>query len=303
MTPVIDAHTHLRRDLGFVSQRFLTRQPVTQPVDQEILHSERVTSRLDPDGSKLITMMDAAGVDAAITCPVDYAYALGEATRTIEEINEWYPELVKQHPGRIYYMAGLDPRRPNAVELFRRALTEWGAVGIKLHPTTGFLPNDPACHPLYRLASEHGASVLYHTGPSWMKARLAHPYYVDDVAADFPDMKIWLGHTGGVWWRESLTVLRTKSNCYAELAGWQNRASQNMEQFVKDLGEVRDAIGAERILYGTDWPAPIGNPTDFVQAIKDLPKVGPQYGVNFTTEEVDAILGGNTARLLGQLAQ
>ena len=297
MARVIDAHTHVRGDLGFVSERFLTRQ-LSGPVDQEVLHSDRVTERLDPDGSKIIAMMDDAGVDTAITCPVDYAYMLGEATRSIEEINEWYPELVKKHPGRLLYMAGVDPRRPGAEDLFRRALTEWGAVGIKLHPTTGFMPNDPVCHPLYRLASEYGASVLYHTGPSFMKSRFAHPYYIDDVAADFPDMKIWLGHTGGTWWREAITVLRTKPNCYAELAGWQNRASADPEQFAKDVGEIRDAIGAERILYGTDWPAPIGTPGGFIQAIRDLPQVGSECGVNFTVEETEAILGGNTERLL-----
>jgi predicted TIM-barrel fold metal-dependent hydrolase len=264
-----------------------------------MLKSDQVTRRLDPDGSKFIAMMDNAGVDMAVTCPVDYAYILGEAGRHIEDINAQYPPLVAKYPGRLVYMCGVDPRRPNAVDLFKKALTEWGARGLKLHPTTGFLPNDEVCHPLYRLALEYDVPVLFHTGPSWMKARFAHPFYIDDLAAELPDLKIWLGHTSGEWWRDALTVLRTKRNCYAELAGWQNRAANNPEQFVRDMGELRNACGAERILYGTDWPAPQGDLGLFVKAIRDLPVTGRQYGIDFTAEETEAILGGNTARQLG----
>jgi predicted TIM-barrel fold metal-dependent hydrolase len=299
MPPVIDAHTHWRGDTGFVSARFFTGQTLAEPLNEAMLQSEQVQRRVDPDGSKLIAMMESAGVDITVTCPVDYAYILGEATRDIEDINAQYPELVKKYPGKIVYMCGVEPRRPNAEALFRKALTEWGAKGLKLHPTTGFLPNDEACHPLYRLASEYGVPVLFHQGPSRMKARFAHPFYVDDVAADFPDLKIWLGHTGGEWWRDAMTVIRTKRNCYAELAGWQNRAANNLEQFVKDLGDLRNAVGAERILYGTDWPAGAADLGAFVKTIKSLPEIGPRYGVNFTQEEADAILGGNTARQLG----
>ncbi|MFA7249884.1 MAG: amidohydrolase family protein [Dehalococcoidia bacterium] len=295
---VIDAHTHWRRDPGFVSIRFIARQ-ASGRVDKAALFArpEVQTRYFDPDASKMIAYMDDAGVDMAMTCPVDYGLFLGEADMSIEEINACYPPMMERWPGRFVYYAGVDPRRPNAVALFKKALTEWGAQGLKLMPAAGFLPNDEICHPLYDLAMEYGASVIFHTGPKAdMKSRLGHPFYVDDLAADYPDLNIVLGHVAGEWWRDAKTVMRGKRNCYGELAGWQRRFHEEPEQFFRDLGELRDAIGADHIMFGTDAPTQVSL-RRFVDALKTLPESAGQYGVKFTAEEAEAIVGGNFARL------
>lgn len=297
---VIDAHTHWRRDPGFVSPRFPARQ-VTGRIDIKALYARpEVQNRyFDADGSKMIAMMEEAGVAMAQTCPVDYGIISGEADMSISDINACYPGLLERWPGRFIYYAGVDPRRPNAVAIFKKALTEWGAQGLKLMPAAGFLPNDEVCHPLYRLAMEYDATVLFHTGLKGdMKSRLGHPFYIDDLAADFPELKIVLGHVAGEWWRDASMVIRTKRNCYGELAGWQRRFTDNPEQFFKDLGELRDSVGADHIMYGTDAPSAMPL-RPFVHALENLPETAGQYGVKFTTEEAAAIVGGNFAAMHG----
>lgn len=299
---VIDAHTHWRRDPGFVSARFIARQRSGPINTAEVYARPDVQDRyFDADGAKMVAMMNETGVDMAMTCPVDYGLALGEAGMRIEEINACYPQLMARWPGKFIYYAGVDPRRPNAAALFKKALTEWGARGLKMMPAAGFLPNDEICHPLYDLAMEYDATVLFHTGPNpLMKSRLGHPFYIDDLAADYPDLKIVLGHVAGEWWRDAKMVIRTKRNCYGELAGWQRNFTDDPAQFFKDLGELRDAVGADHIMYGTDAPAIGGIPLKpFADALKNLPETAGQYGVKFTTEEAEAIVGGNIARLHG----
>ncbi|MFA7248180.1 MAG: amidohydrolase family protein [Dehalococcoidia bacterium] len=298
----IDAHTHWRRDPGFVSVRFISRTRTGTVDTKELFARPDVQARyFDEDGSKMIAMMESTGVDMVQTCPVDYGFALGEATRRIEDINAFYPELMERWPGKFIYYAGVDPRRPNAAALFKLALTEWGAKGLKLMPAAGFFPNDEICYPLYDLAVEYDVPVLFHTGPNpLMRSRNGHPLYYDDLAAEYPHLKIIFGHVSGEWWRDAMSVIRGKPNCYAELAGWQRRHHDNPEQFFKDLGELRDAIGANRIMYGTDAPAVAGIPLrPFADALKNLPESAGQYGVKFTMEEAEAIMGLNFAGMHG----
>ena len=70
--------------------------------------------------------------------------------------------------------------------------------------------------------------------------------------------------------------------------------------FCRELRAILDYVGASKVLFGTDDP--IYNtlvPTkDWIQLLKDLPANAPD-GIVFTREEINAILGGNAAKLLG----
>lgn len=302
MSFVIDAHTHWRRDPGFVSVRFISRNRTGRVDREELFARPAVQARyFDPDGSKMVQMMTDTGVDMAQTCPVDYAYALGEADLSIQEINRCYQDLMARWPGKFIYYAGVDPRRENAKMLFEKTLTEWGAQGLKLMPAAGFFPNDEICHPLYDLAMDYDVPILFHTGPNpLMRSRPGHPLYYDDLADSYPDLKIVMGHVSGDWWRDAYAVMRGKRNIYCELAGWQRRFYTNPEQFFKDLGELRDNVGADHIMYGTDAPAIGDNPLrGFRDALVNLPAEAGKYNVKFTQDEADAIVGGNFANMHG----
>lgn len=78
------------------------------------------------------------------------------------------------------------------------------------------------------------------------------------------------------------------------------------------LGRARDVVGAHNMLYGTDThsgPSVHGdtlfrrdsgfNLGGAIAWLRDLPNTARQYGVDFTNEEVDMILGESAARLLG----
>ena len=81
---------------------------------------------------------------------------------------------------------------------------------------------------------------------------------------------------------------------------WDVYALGNYPLFCRELRDLIDFAGIEKVLFGTDNPifGIIEPTTHWVQAIKDLPSKAPE-GITFTQEEVDAILGGNAVRLLG----
>ncbi len=258
----------------------------------------------DPRGERLIADMDGAGVDVSVIFTVDYAMGADEpcsgtpACSPVSEVNRIFGEIAATHPKRLVHLVAVDPRRRDAVAELERGVLERGARGLKLHPTTGFYPDDPVCYPLYQKALELGVPVLFHTGtqPAPMKAKYAQPVFVDSVAADFPDLKIVMAHVGHCWWEEALALATTKWNLYVDISGWQPTFVQDAERFYRMLRHALDTIGPWRVMYGTDNP--------YLQLVLSSKQwaVGVMAAVHHTDlafgrEEIDIVMGAAAQKI------
>lgn len=255
----------------------------------------------DDAANMIISMMDEAGIDKSLVFLADYGLRLGEGVLSVEGENRIHADLAHKHPDRLMAFVGVDPRRPGALELLRRGVDEWGMKGWKMHPTVGYFPNDRVCYPLYELCSARGVPIVSHTGPmaSPLYSKYSQPMHLDDVATDFPDLTIIMAHAGQAWWPEALNIARTKGNVYLDLSMWQWEAKYP-EQFVAALARMRDTIGAERMIFGSDFPGlrRAMELKPWVQTFQDLPALAKRYGYSFNSAEVDAIMCGNAQRLL-----
>jgi len=313
MALVIDTHTHIY-DTGFWAPRWFDnvayRWGFTPPQqrDPAIIRSRIEPGMADPDGSGMIANMDAAGVDLAVILTLDWELGFKQKQAiSIEQIHERYAEIVENHKDRFVAFAGIDPQRPNALELFDWAVNQLGMRGLKLYPPTGWYPYDERAYPLYERCESLGLPVLCHTGGTipLLRPRFANPLFLQDVLADFPGLILWLGHAGGkLQWEEALSVVANSANAYLELSNWEDVAYEDEETFIKQLARARDRVGIHRILYGSDH---ISGPkfrgqeqlVRWTQWFRDLPDRSKKYGTTFTQEEIDLILGGNAARCLG----
>ncbi len=268
---IVDAHVHLyengwipkafMRGLGQVVASTAARETGEFPDPDEIVAGVAAGLR-DPTGDDLVADMDASGVDASVVFPVDYSLATDEPCSgtpecvPMAEQNRIFGEAAARHGKRLVHLVATDPRRKDAVEMLERGVTEQGARGLKLHPTTGFYPDDPVCHPLYRKAQELGVPVLFHTGtqPTPMKAKYSRPICVDGVAADFPDLTIVMAHVGHCWWEEALALAGSKWNLNVDFSGWQRVFMHDPGKFYVMLRAALDEIGPWRVMYGTDNP-------------------------------------------------
>ena len=100
---------------------------------------------------------------------------------------------------------------------------------------------------------------------------------------------------------EALAIAREKPNIILEVSCWQLIYKSDPGAFVRALDNMRNEIGIERIIFGSDFPGPrMWMPlTEWVGAFRSLPALGEEHGVRFDDRDVDAILGGNSARILG----
>jgi predicted TIM-barrel fold metal-dependent hydrolase len=160
------------------SQLYYDRNPVTLSIDD------------------FIADMDAGGIDKVVL--VNTALK-GSPLRMM---NEGVAKLLKRYPDRFIGFAGFDPNTgEQAVQDIEYAVEGLGFVGIKT-VSSGYQLNinDETYYPCYEKAQELGLPALIHTGTVILKGnrgKYVHPLMIDDVAFDFPDLKIICAHLGG----------------------------------------------------------------------------------------------------------
>ena len=133
-------------------------------------------------------------------------------------------ESAAEHGDIAIPFASIDPARGKmGVREARRLIKDFGVRGFKFHPIIqGFAPNDHDVYPLYEVIAEAGLPALFHSGQTGIGAgmrgggglrlKYGNPLFLDDVAADFPDLPIISAHPGVPWQDEQLSVALHKPN-------------------------------------------------------------------------------------------
>ncbi len=252
----------------------------------------------DTECDKLVKRMDESGIDVTVINVVDNI-DFGLSTERTMRINEICSKAAAKHPGRIVPLASIDPRRPDAPALFRKCIEEFKMKGLKWHPDDGFYPNSKEAYAVLEVANELGVPLLTHCGPlPHSRAKYAYPIHLDDIALDFPNLNIIAAHMGDIWWRDWAALARYKRNICGDLAMWQLMADNRLSLFRRYLREMLDIIGPDQILFASDGPVfePHVPNRRWVQMIRNL-SADSTDGLRFSEKEVEAILGGNAARI------
>jgi predicted TIM-barrel fold metal-dependent hydrolase len=121
--------------------------------------------------------------------------------------------------------------------------------------------------------SELGAVALFHTGQTGIgaglpggrgiKLRLSDPMLLDDVAADFPELRIVMAHPGVPWTDAAISVATHKANVFMDLSGWLPKYFP--EQLVRQLSTLLRT----KVLFGSDFP--VITPDRWMESFATLP--------------------------------
>jgi len=212
---VIDAHAHLGAYFNFYIPR--------------------------PDAETMVEVMDRIGMELACICSIPACGA------DVPLGNEMTAAAVRAHPGRFIGYASVNPHYPERVRgELERSFDELGLSLIKLHPSIIEYPiSGPGYEPVWRFASERRTIVLSHT---WSGGSICAPRLFEPLARDYPDVTFILGHSGGtpVGYVEAIKVAQEHANVYLDIC----RSAMSRMWVERLVNEV----GAERVLWGTDFP-------------------------------------------------
>ena len=253
---IIDVHSHVWQKEDVYSDAWeealeFWDGPKTYPKDFDVLLKE----------------MDEVGIDRVVLL----ASNQGPAFNFSRTPNEFVAKIIKKHSDRFLGFGStcsitkdgrFDRRSLDEVE---RAVINLGLKGIKLAiPYWGdYLPTDPKLYPLYAKIEALGVPILFHQSAVAMPKLCKHrppiasmknsmPVFLDDVANDFPDLKLIIAHLGMPWVEETCALMQKNPNIYADVASIApNSSPQYMFRCLltaKDLGVI------DKVLYGSDGP-------------------------------------------------
>ena len=177
---VVDVHTHFFNP---------------QTVFADRLKADMVQSGINPENWAFTPQQFEEGIEAA-----DVAVVFGIETEATgwQGDNETVFNYTRQHSDRLIFFASIDPGRDGYMDEMIRCHQDWGCQGIKLGPIyQGVHPLDSRYYDIYRYCSEHQLPIMTHmatTFTSGVPLEYARPVHMDQVAVDFPDLKIFL-HT------------------------------------------------------------------------------------------------------------
>jgi uncharacterized protein len=306
---LIDSHYHFiariteKAAAGMVGMMVHAAKKLRMNPDYEAWLKTALQTWGDPLGDRLIEKMDESGIDVTVAVNVDDFNIKQLTCEKMQDQNRILGEAARRHSGRIIGLGGVDPRRPEAADMARACLEEYGLRGFKYHPDHGFDPTGPESYKVLEVLAKHKGILLSHTSPLIPNAhyKFAEPMLLGEIAVSFPEIKIIAAHMGGfINWRPWAALAAYQPNIYGDLAFWDDLAFKNYELYCRELRTLIDLVGPTKILFGSDAPiqALLYPVKTMIGFIRDLPEKAPA-GICFTPEEVDLLLGGNAQALLG----
>ena len=244
-----------------------------------------------------------AGIDAhrTATRPVDKVFVLAYRSYYLEaEIpNDYVAAYVRQQPDRLIGFASVDPTRPqDAIQELRRAREQLGMHGLTIWPAAqDFHPAATSAMRLYPEACRLGMPVLFHTDVASTpasKMEYARPVLVDEVAREFPDMRIIVAQLGYPWTEETIALLAKHSNVHADISGLMVRPWHAYNALLS----AYQAGVMDRLLFGSNFP--YASPAGCIESLYSINQFC--HGTNLPTiprEQLRQIVERDALELLG----
>jgi uncharacterized protein len=248
MRTYIDAHVH-------VQPWNMMKPEILERMKQNRKDLDVVRKVMDSP-KEFLKLMDKEGVEKAALIN----YVSPEIMGFTDQVNEFVSKFCAEDPQRLISFGSIHTKIQKGLE--KRIDAILGPLqirGIKIHPShqtvfpNDYLSGNESLLYLYHRCEENGIPVMFHTGTSIFvgaRNRFADPIYVDDVAVDFPLLKIILAHGGRPFWMETcMFLVRRFPHVYMDIS---SIPPGKILHYFPRLEEV-----ADKVLFGTDWPAPM----------------------------------------------
>jgi aminocarboxymuconate-semialdehyde decarboxylase len=323
---IVDVHTHMytRRWLELLRRSGSPYHVVVRPDGHdEIYRGPTPVAFPQPghfDYDVRIVHMDQAGIDVSIvslTCPNVYWGNREVSLAAALDSNDSMAAAERAYPGRIKWFTSLPWQHPElAVEELRRSV-DLGAAGVMvLANVAGSSLTDEVFIPVWREVDRRALPVLVHPAEppgadlmdlgrydlSWsvgfiFDTTLAITRMVFDAFLDrFPNVKLIVAHGGAAL---PYIVGRLEKGDQVELASRRRMTAHPTDYLHRlyydcityDLGALRyliSVVGADRVMFGTDWPHQVHDVAGSLANTAALP-----------ADQRDAIRGGNAIGLFG----
>jgi predicted TIM-barrel fold metal-dependent hydrolase len=181
--------------------------------------------------------------------------------------NDEVAALTDRFPDRLVGVASVNLFKPmEAIGELRRCINKLSFKALRIVQWLWNLPpTDRRYYPLYSECIELDIPVCLqvgHTGPLCLSEPGWPIPYIDEVAIDFPELRIVCGHIGYPWTTEMIAVATKHSNVFIDTSAY--TAKRYPEELIKYICKH----GSQKVLFGTNYP--MISPAKCLEGIHEL---------------------------------
>ncbi len=231
--------------------------------------------RMDPKMRNGVSMpdylakMDRAGIARALLVAVRAGDL--NVKRSFEIPYARVHEVCREYPERFSGLAGVDPfRGMQGLRELEIAVREFGFVGAHLYPHWfGLAPDHAKYYPYYAKCCELDIPIMMQVGHNLIYQRdrrlpsVGRPICLDQVAIDFPELKLLGIHIGIPWTDEMISMAWKHENVFIGVDAYAPK------HWPAPLVHYLNTYGRHKVLFGTDWPV-----IDPERAIAEIEQLG-----------------------------
>ena len=289
---IVDIHTHVWQSpeqLGRVDLGELHRPRIVRTVRSTLT---KPPLRTVPSADADHHLASTAGIDRSVVLAFKSRYLRAEIP------NHFVAEYVAKHPDKLIGFAGIDPTERQAAEELRYAREQLGLRGLVLSPANqDFHPTDTRAMRVYEAAEGLGMPVLIHPGGQFTpesRLEFARPFLWDEVAREFPKLRLIIAQLGHPFLDETLCLLAKHPQVFADVSGLLARPWQTYQALVA----CQQNSVIDKLLFGSDFPYTVAS-----AAIAQLYQINLYaQGTNLPVvprESIRGIIERDTLTLLG----
>jgi predicted TIM-barrel fold metal-dependent hydrolase len=201
---------------------------------------------------EFVEQLDKMSVEKAVIFNLDEETPSGIAGLP----NDYYADIISQYPNKFIGFAGIDPLKGmNAVREIRRTY-DLGLRGVAVRPFMFKIPPTHAkMYPIYSTCVELEIPIWFHLSINYStySMEVERPIYLDQVAQDFPELKMIAGHGGWPWINEMVAVAWRNPNIYIDIASYLPKYIGMKGTGWETLIHYGNSILQDRILFGSTW--------------------------------------------------
>ncbi len=168
---------------------------------------------------------------------------------------EMIHKVCQDHPDRFSGLAGVDPSKGMAgLRELEVAVKDYGFVGAHFYPHWFSMPPDaPQIYPYYAKCCELDIPIMMQVGQNlvYNRARrlpsVAKPILLDQVAIDFPELRLIGIHLGTPWHNEMIAMCWKHENVF--MAG----DAYAPKYWPQEVVHYANTYGQDKFMFGTDW--------------------------------------------------
>ncbi len=273
--PAADHHVHIRSESG--GEVLPRAQLIRGKRPQDLVRGKQ-------GAEELIAQLDRHGIQQAAILSLAYMYAIPELEFSdeygmVRAENDFVATQAARFPGRLSAFCGVSPVRDYAEAEVRRCAEELQATGIKMHMANSdidLLQADEAAATarIFEKANQHGLAVIIHLRPRGRSfGKEQAQVFLEELMPRAPDVPVQLAHlaSGGVIDRPALkagqhiaAALPEHDNLWFDVSGIFVRSRDLTSDTAgrragyskrRNAVELIQAVGPERLLFGSDWDA------------------------------------------------